>query len=137
MDHIDKAARSRNMAAIRSRGNATTERRLRAYLVRNGVSGWVLHPVDVIGTPDVLFRSIPLAVFVDGCFWHGCRHCGHIPASNSVYWSQKINRNRLRDRRVTVALRRRGFRVLRIWEHELRLNPERVIRRLLTLTTAT
>lgn len=131
MDHIDKAARSRNMAAIRSRGNATTERRLRAYLVRNGVSGWVLHPVDVIGTPDVLFRSIPLAVFVDGCFWHGCDSCFKMPANNHSFWRSKIEANIERDRNVDRTLEAQGIIVLRFKEHDIQKSPGDVVKRLL------
>lgn len=90
-----------------------------------------MHPSDLPGTPDILFRSAHLAVFVDGCFWHGCRKCGHIPATNSAYWAEKINRNRARDRRVTAQLRQRGFRVIRIWEHQLKIRPAHVLRSVL------
>lgn len=133
MDRLSTAARSKNMAAIRSERNATTEQRLRAHLVRNGISGWCLHAVSVPGKPDFFFRKQKLAIFVDGCFWHGCPKCGHTPHSNTSYWTTKLSRNQARDKTITGALRRSGIRVLRVWEHELRLHPEKVIRRVAAL----
>jgi DNA mismatch endonuclease (patch repair protein) len=80
--------------------------------------------------PDFVFRSQRLAVFVDGCFWHGCPVHGTQPRHNAKFWRDKIARNRTRDRLVTRTLRARGWRVIRIWEHELkRRNERRLIRR--------
>jgi G:T-mismatch repair DNA endonuclease (very short patch repair protein) len=67
------------------------------------------------------------AVFVDGCFWHGCRRCGHAPRTNAAFWEAKIERNRDRDLLTTRRLRRKGLRVLRFWEHELHDDLERCI----------
>jgi DNA mismatch endonuclease (patch repair protein) len=111
--------RSRIMAAIRGKGNKSTERRLQMALVRNAIGGFVLHPMGVAGKPDFYFMKKHLAVFVDGCFWHGCRRCGHIPKSNSSFWAQKIQRNRQRDRRIQHVLAAKGIQVLRFWEHQL------------------
>ena len=69
--------------------------------------------------PDFIFRQARLAVFVDGCFWHGCPRHGTKPKSNAAFWRKKISRNQARDRLVTRTLRRAGWRVLRIWEHDL------------------
>lgn len=108
------------MRRVRSTGNRSTERRLRAALVSRGISGWEMHAADLPGTPDFVFRSASLAVFVDGCFWHGCPRCDRrLPATNSEYWARKIQGNRRRARLVARALNRRGFGTLRIWEHEL------------------
>jgi DNA mismatch endonuclease Vsr len=115
--------RSRNMAAIISRGNRTTERRLRALLMRAGVRGWTLHGMSYIGSPDFLFNDAKIAVYVHGCFWHGCLRCGHIPKTNQAYWTEKIARNRRRDRRVTRRAREGGYKVVQIWECELRTRP--------------
>jgi DNA mismatch endonuclease (patch repair protein) len=72
-----------------------------------------------------------VVIFVDGCFWHGCPRCYRRPASNTKYWDSKVSKNRQRDRKVRVTLRRCGWRVLRIWEHELaRKNQSRLLRRL-------
>lgn len=113
-------ARSRGMKAVRGKGNRTTEQRLRFAMVRAAIAGWVLHPKRVPGSPDFLFPAAKLVVFVDGCFWHGCEKCGHLPKSNSAYWSEKVRRNRERDARTTATLRGLGFAVVRLWEHELR-----------------
>ncbi len=111
-------ARSVAMGKIRSRNNKTTEMRLRMALIRERHNGWVLHP-DLPGRPDFFFTRGKLAVFVDGCFWHGCKMCGHVPKTRSRFWSAKIDRNRQRDKRTTRILKASGIRVLRIWEHSL------------------
>lgn len=108
------------MSRIRSTGNLTTEKRLRAYLVRARLSGWHIHGSELVGRPDFIFPREKVAVFVDGCFWHGCPRCGHAPKSNRKYWTPKLMRNRKRDRRVSRELRSLGWLVLRFWEHEIR-----------------
>lgn len=110
---------SRRMSAIRNRDNKTTEQRLRGALIQAGIRGWSVHPRDLPGCPDFLFRRSALAVFVDGCFWHGCPKCSHEIRKNGAYWTTKINRNRERDKNKDRELRKLGLRVLRIWEHEL------------------
>jgi DNA mismatch endonuclease (patch repair protein) len=69
-------------------------------------------------TADVVFRRERVAVFIDGCFWHGCPEHGRVPATNNSYWSEKLERNALRDRRNTRALEEAGWAVLRYWEHQ-------------------
>ncbi|MGO8701775.1 MAG: very short patch repair endonuclease [Limisphaerales bacterium] len=112
-------ARSQAMSAIRGRNNKSTERRLRALLVAASISGWNLNRRDLFGRPDFFFPRRRVAIFVDGCFWHGCRTCGHIPKTNSIFWKAKIQRNQARDRNTTQTLRQQGIRVLRFWEHDL------------------
>jgi DNA mismatch endonuclease (patch repair protein) len=75
--------------------------------------------------PDFVFRTRKLAVFVDGCFWHGCPIHATQPKQNARFWREKIARNQARDRLVTRTLRARGWRVLRLWEHELTRKYER------------
>jgi len=122
--------RSRMMGNIRSKGNCSTEKSFRFALVRAGISGWVLHPKRILGTPDFYFARENVAVFVDGCFWHGCKRCGHIPATRSVFWRTKFERNKLRAKRVGSILKRSGIKVLRIWEHEIRNNPDAAVLKL-------
>jgi DNA mismatch endonuclease (patch repair protein) len=118
------------MAAIRSRGNKDTELRLVALLRCARITGWRRHP-SLPGRPDFVFRRERLAVFVDGCFWHGCRwHC-RMPLDNREYWQAKIARNQGRDRAMTKALRASGWRVLRVWAHSLR-RPEAVLTRIIS-----
>jgi DNA mismatch endonuclease, patch repair protein len=114
------AKRSAIMLSIKGSGNRTTEWRLRAGLVRAGVSQWQLHPSDVPGRPDFYFPSAKVAVFVDGCFWHGCQRCYHVPKRRTQYWSKKIELNQSRDRAVDKELRLMGIEVLRFWECQLK-----------------
>jgi DNA mismatch endonuclease (patch repair protein) len=127
MDNVSRAVRSRTMAAVKSTGNRSTERVLRAKLVRGAVRGWRMHAKDVAGCPDFVFEARRVAVFVDGCFWHGCPACHRPPSSNQEYWTKKVARNMERDRRNSRQLRRDGWRVVRIWEHELKADAARVL----------
>ena len=81
--------------------------------------------------PDFVFKAMRLALFVDGCFWHGCPKHATKPHNNAAFWRKKFAANKARDRLVTRTLRRAGWRVLRIWEHELaRKNEGRLVARL-------
>lgn len=124
------ATRSRNMCAIRSMGNRTTERRLVSLLLKSRLRGWRLRPKEIPGTPDFVFVRSRLAVFSDGCFFHGCPDCGHIPKTNSAYWRAKIARNRRRDARISRKLRLLGYSVIRIWECQLRKRPDWCLKRI-------
>lgn len=117
-DVFTKAKRSEVMSRIRGRGNKETELALAALMRRHGIKGWRRHQ-PVFGKPDFVFRRHRLAVFVDGCFWHGCPLHATKPATNRAFWRKKLARNKARDRLVTRTLRCAGWRVLRIWEHEL------------------
>ena len=119
-DSINKKERSALMAKVRSKGNRSTEGKVEAALKGARVKGWKKHPEDVPGCPDFHFPKSRLAVFVDGCFWHACPKCGRLPSSNAEYWTLKIDSNRRRDNRIRRQLRREGFHVMRIWEHELK-----------------
>ena len=92
-------------------------------LIRAGLRGWTMHGVAEIGSPDFVFERKRTVVFVDGCFWHGCPKCGHLPKRNRAYWNAKIERNRTRDRAVGLLARASGFAVIRIWECDLRARP--------------
>lgn len=113
-------ARSKTMSAIRGKGNKSTEIALRMALVRFGISGWQLHRKDVPGKPDFFFSTERVAIFVDGCFWHGCPKCSHIPLTRSEFWAAKFERNRARDKRVVRQLKAKGISVIRLWEHQLK-----------------
>ena len=95
-DVFTKKKRSQVMAAIRSRGNKDTEVKLAAILRASGITGWRRHQA-LPGRPDFAFRRERLAIFVDGCFWHGCPKHGRKPTSNRTYWLPKLRRNRERD----------------------------------------
>lgn len=127
------AKRTQHMRSIRSKGNRSTERRLRAYLIQAKVRGWTVHPKDIPGTPEFVFRSEKVAVFTDGCFWHGCQRCGKVPRTHASYWAKKIQLNIERDRKDEANLLTLGFDVIRIWEHEIKEDPSNCIRRILSL----
>src|ERR1700689_4745705 len=103
MDRVSPVARSRIMSLVKSRHGRTTEKRLRAYFVGRGLRGWTMNEATLPGKPDFVFRRVRAAVFVDGCFWHGCRRCKRPPKSNVVFWEKKVLVNRRWDRRVTSA----------------------------------
>jgi DNA mismatch endonuclease (patch repair protein) len=89
-------------------------------LVRARVRGWKLHAKELPGVPDFWFARKKVAVFVDGCFWHGCNNCLRMPKQNRAYWEAKIAGNIARGRAVNRALVQEGVGVVRIWEHEVR-----------------
>jgi DNA mismatch endonuclease, patch repair protein len=118
MDHVSQQVRSKIMAAVRSRGNTTTELPLGKLLWAGGLRGYRKHwPVK--GRPDFAWPARKVAVFVDGCFWHGCP-CKYLPRTNTEFWRNKIETNRRRDRRVTQTLRRHGWKVIRVKECAVR-----------------
>lgn len=116
------------MSLIRSHGNRTTELRFIRILRSVSIYGWRRNQ-NLLGKPDFVFHRHKMVVFVDGCFWHGCGKCYRRPTSNQAFWDQKLITNRCRDRRVSRELRLQGWRVIRIWEHQLR-EPKRVVARL-------
>jgi DNA mismatch endonuclease (patch repair protein) len=115
VDHVPKEIRSRIMASVRSRGNLTTEQAMMKVLRRAGIGGYRRH-LPVAGKPDFAWPRTKVALFVDGCFWHGCPQCNRPSKSNVAFWGKKIEDNKRRDRRVARTLRRSGWSVLRVWE---------------------
>lgn len=108
------------MCAVKST-STSIERRLFATLAGMHISGWKKNDPVTPGKPDVVFPDQHIAIFIDGCFWHGCPYCAHKkPASNKQYWEQKIERNRKRARAVNRILRSKGWIIVRLWEHDLR-----------------
>jgi DNA mismatch endonuclease (patch repair protein) len=119
------------MAAIKSKGNKDTELKLISIFRATGISGWRRNQ-KIIGNPDFVFRHERLALFVDGCFWHGCQKHLRMPKSNRLYWRNKITRNQARDRMADRLLKKSGWRVLRIWQHSLG-SPRMIARRIKSL----
>ena len=118
-DVFDKAMRSAVMSKVRSKGNKSTELRLIEVFNERGIKGWRRN-YPVKGHPDFVFPKKRIAVFVDGCFWHGhdCRNTR--PKQNEDFWSTKRERNMARDTATTEMFEKRGWTVLRIWECELK-----------------
>jgi len=144
-DVFDAAKRSQVMSRIRGRGNLSTELRLVAAFREHRIVGWRRHvlmrprvasvdsrPVSlqqrISVRPDFMFRHQRVVVFVDGCFWHGCPKHFNIPVSNVEFWTKKLTGNVRRDARATTTLQAAGWKVLRVWEHEM-AHVEVVIKR--------
>jgi DNA mismatch endonuclease (patch repair protein) len=123
--------RSRTMASVRSFGNRSTEMAMVSVLRELRASGWRRH-VALPGRPDFSWKSAHIALFVDGCFWHGCPRCYREPRTNKAFWRNKLRQNRTRDRRVRSLLRRLGWRTIRIWECQvMNASTKRRVMRLL------
>lgn len=140
-DVFSKAKRSEIMGRIRGKGNSSTEVVFARALRTEGVTGWRRHVgISIVGKkrgspavrvrPDFVLRSTKLAIFIDGCFWHGCPDHGSMPKSNHIFWRSKLETNRERDRYVCRVLRRKGWSVMRVWEHELKTSVPSVALRL-------
>lgn len=127
-DNISKQKRSEVMAAVKSKGNRSTELKLIQILRKFHLSGWRRHQ-PLIGKPDFVFSHERVAVFVDGCFWHGCPKCYRRPNSSQEYWDKKVQSNVERAQKVDTELSQAGWTVVRIWEHELS-DPETVSTRI-------
>ena len=135
-DVFTKRKRSEVMARIRGRGNEDTEVALATLLRTAGLTGWRRQVVLKIKEQerrarrsrptriraDFVFRRQRVAVFVDGCFWHACPIHATKPRNNATFWRKKLAANQARDKFVTRTLRRQGWTVIRIWEHELAKN---------------
>jgi DNA mismatch endonuclease (patch repair protein) len=129
VDQVSRERRSWNMGRIRS-DDTRPELEVRSMLHRMGYR-FRLHAQDLPGKPDIILPRHRTVVFVHGCFWHqhpGCRRA-NVPKSNKQYWTVKLERNTRRDRVNIRSLRKLGWRVLVVWECELK-NPERLRHRL-------
>ena len=129
-DIVDADTRSVIMSKVRSKGNKSTELRLIKLFKDADITGWRRN-YPVKGKPDFVFPKVRLALFVDGCFWHGhdCRNTR--PAANADYWKTKRDGNMRRDAEVTAVFEARGWTVLRNWECELaKINKERTLERI-------
>ena len=128
-DRITKEQRSRNMAAVRSYGNVTTELELIKIFRKGKIRGWRRNKKTSGIRPDFVFLKHRVAVFVHGCFWHGCKKCTNLkPKTNKKFWVNKIGTNIERDKKHNKELKKTGWKVVCIWEHEIKNNPESVVR---------
>lgn len=121
MDIVSKRTRSYIMSRIRSRG---TRPEMQMALVISSISGGrlpvMMHDPRLPGSPDFSIPLFDIAIFVNGCFFHGCRRHYKRPGTSQRFWDAKLKANRLRDGRVTRALQRMGWSVMNVWEHDLR-----------------
>ncbi len=118
-DVFNSKKRSDIMSKVRSKNNKSTELKLIRIFKENNIKGWKRN-YPVKGHPDFVFLDKKIAVFVDGCFWHGHNCRNTIPANNADYWRKKRNRNIQHDAKVTALFEQRSWKVIRIWECELK-----------------
>lgn len=127
-DNLTPAQRRKNMQNIRSLNTkpemilAKALRKHKLYFARNVKT--------ITGKPDFVFRKKKVVVFVDSDFWHGHPSRCIMPKSNRKYWNAKIKRNRLRDKEVNRILRKAGWKVIRIWEHNINHRFTKVVRKI-------
>lgn len=122
---MTREQRSRCMAAIKGK-DTTPELIVRKYLFSLGLR-FRIQVGKLPGRPDIVLPKYKTAIFVDGCFWHGHEGCKYfrIPKSNTEFWQTKISRNKARDARTHSQLESMGWRVIRIWECELKTVAKR------------
>ena len=118
-DNLKPEDRRKTMQAVKGKGTKL-EMRLWGMLAGMGLKGWKKNVDTIVGKPDVVFIIQRVAVFIDGCFWHGCPYCRKkLPKTNSEYWERKIKRNIELAQLYDEKLQRDKWTVVRIWEHEM------------------
>lgn len=129
-DIFDTSKRSEIMGKIKSKGNKSTELKLIRFFKENNIKGWRRN-YKIKGHPDFVFLKKKVAIFVDGCFWHGhdCRNTR--PKKNEEFWNKKISKNMQRDEFITKYLNQLGWKVIRIWECELNKYQELNLQKLI------
>jgi len=127
VDNLTKEQRSRTMSRIRSKWTQQ-EKRVHNYLNKMKVEH-IMHP-KIDGNPDIIFPRKKIAVFLHGCFWHKCQKHYKAPKSHAGYWLPKIQKTLERDKKNAKILKNKGWRVVRIWEHEMKYNLERAIEKI-------
>jgi|SRR6266850_1951014 len=133
VDPLTPAERSRCMSRIRGK-DTKIEMQLRTAIWSKGLR-YRLH-AKLPGTPDLAFPKSKVALFIDGCFWHGCPEHGVRPKTNRGFWAKKLKQNFARDERTNVELRRTGWKVVRCWEHDVERNLDGLVMRLSRIVNA-
>lgn len=127
MDNLPKETRSRIMASIRGK-NTRPEVLVRKLIWAQG-NRYRVHDRRVPGTPDISNKRYKVAVFIDGCFWHGCATCYKEPRTNVSFWRAKLRANRQRRIKIKRQLKSSGWNVLEFWEHQVLSNPSQVAKK--------
>ena len=134
MDNLTKEQRRKNMQHIRSMGTVP-ERTVIEALKKKKIY-FATHVLKIVGKPDIVFRRKKVVVFIDSDFWHGHPRRCIMPKSNTEYWENKILRNRQRDKFVNRELKKSGWKVLRLWEYDIKKKPDKCIEAILKLLKA-
>ncbi|MCY8698783.1 very short patch repair endonuclease [Bacillus spizizenii] len=117
MDNVSKEKRSNTMKAVKSK-NTKIEKVVSKEIWRRGIR-FRKNVKNLKGKPDIAIKKYKIVIFIDSCFWHGCPLHGRIPKSNVEFWNNKIKRNIERDKSINQYYTRKGWNILRIWEHDL------------------
>lgn len=118
MEQISQEKRSEIMSKVRSK-ETKLEIEFRKILWAQGLR-YRKNNTKLFGKPDISFGGKKTVIFIDSCFWHGCREHLRLPSTNVEYWKNKINRNRKRDKEVSDHYSKKGWYIIRIWEHDLK-----------------
>ncbi len=129
MDNLTPEQRKKNMQNIRSKGTIP-EKIIMRELKKNRIY-FATYVNSIIGKPDIVFRRKKIAVFIDSDFWHKHPRRFILPKTNMEYWIDKINRNQKRDKYVTKELKNKGWRVIRIWEYDVKKSLSKCVNRIL------
>lgn len=128
-DNLSKEKRSKVMASIRGK-DTKPEITIRKLLWKEGVR-YRIHNKSIYGAPDISIKKDRIAVFIDGCFWHGCRRCYKEPTTNTAFWREKVHNNKKRRRKVRKVLKKQGWHVQEFWEHEVNSEPCKVMNKII------
>ena len=131
VDVLTKDQRKLNMSRIQAK-NTKPEVKVRKLLFANGIRGYRIH-YDLPGKPDIVFTKQKIAIFIDGCFWHKCPLDFQEPETRKEFWMKKIQSNIERDRKVNEQLKSDGWMVIRIWEHEIKKEPENTVKKIISI----
>ncbi|MFA6469825.1 MAG: very short patch repair endonuclease [Bacteroidota bacterium] len=131
MDNLSKTQRRKNMQNIRSR-NTSIEKRIKNEISKYRFK-YSQNVSSVFGKPDFVLFKKKIAIFTDSCFWHSCRYHYSIPKTNKKYWIRKLNNNKKRDIIVNRKLKQEGWIVVRIWEHQIKNDFQKVAKRIFTI----
>lgn len=126
-DKLSKKERSILMSKIRSK-NTLLENNFTKLLRKETRLRFLTHQRDITGNPDIVFKSRKICVFIDSDFWHGWQFPRWKETLKNDFWKEKIENNRKRDKKVTTYLRRNGWIVIRLWEHQIKKDKERLIK---------
>jgi len=128
-DVLTPEQRTYNMSRIRGK-NTAPEIKLRKMLFAAGIRGYRIH-YNLPGKPDIVFLKRKIAVFIDGCFWHKCPVDFQEPETRKEFWLEKIQSNIDRDKKINKQLKHEGWTIIRIWEHEIKKEPEKVVKKII------
>lgn len=124
-DIFSKKKRSEIMSKVRSK-DSKIEIEFRKKLWSAGFR-YRKNATKYFGKPDLVLRKYKTVIFIDSCFWHGCKKHGSMPQTRKRFWEAKIERNKQRDKEVSKHYKKTGWKIFRIWEHKIKASPEKII----------